>query len=88
MQPYSTKPCYCTPHCLCKDTCNYDNWYTKLLTCYLSLVFYLHVHVQVYANLYKKIQLSCGVFYGRVLNALLAFLMEDYKATIHVHVES
>ena len=67
---------------MCKDTCNYDNWYTKLLTCYLSLVFYLHVHVQVYANLYKKIQLSCEVFYGRVLNALLAFLMEDYNAKL------
>ena len=58
----------------------------SFLTCYLSLVFCLHVHVQVYVSLYEKIQLSCGVFYGRLLNALLAFLMEDYKATIHVHV--
>lgn len=59
-----------------------------MLFAHLYSVFCLHVHVQVYASLYKKIQFSCRVFYGKVLNALLAFLMEDYTATIHVHVES
>lgn len=55
----------------------------SFLTCYLSLLFYLHdVHVQVYASLIRRNPIVLWVFYGRLLNALLAFFMGDYKATI------